>query len=203
MRRRRLGLLALACLVAPATFAAAQNAPQKAPGAGYNFPQKFGQAELVGTQDFEAQTPGLGQVGQYKFQGWRMSVYVYDKQRKDLADTARADQSIPELDEAVKDVHAAQKQGHYLKVEDGTAFAIPPIPNAGTFYCRSLKITAKPKDNTQPRPEDTYESYRCVSTSRKKFVKLILSSETPWGNPATVFTPVAASIELFGRIMQR
>jgi hypothetical protein len=194
--RKSLGVIGAICVAGTVAFA--QKPPGKSP---YTFPKKIGAAELVNVEDFEPKTPGLGQVGQYSFQGWRLSIYVYDKQRTDIADTPTLAQIKPELDAAAGEILEAKRQGYYARADEGTAFAIPPMGTPPVFHCRSfiLQPTAKPPVQAQP----PYESYVCVTTAKKSFAKLRLSSTTPPGDQATVFTPVAASIELVGRMLLR
>lgn len=176
-------------------------AQQSGPASGYSFPQKFGAAELVNVEDFEAKQPGLGQVGQYKFQGWRFSVYVYDKRRTDLPDRPDPNATKAELDASVADILEARKLGHYARADEGAAFAIPPTATPPTFQCRSFVLQPTPRAGTAAQPP--YDSFICVATAKKKYFKLRISSTTPTGDQATVFTPVAASIELFGRQILR
>lgn len=194
--------LAAACAAlvpAPALSQTADKAPAKP--AAYTFPQKIGIAQLANVEDFEAKNPGLGQVGQYTFQGWRMSLYVYDNNRADIAETPNAQQIKAELDNAVGDINEARKRGHYTRVDEGTGFFMPPMATPPVFQCRSFIIQPAPKADAQPPAP--YESYMCVTTMRRKFLKLRLSSTTPPGDQATVFTPVAAAIEMTARMIKR
>lgn len=190
-------ILSVVALVAAAATAVSQPATKPA----YTFPQKIGVAQLANVEDFEAKDPGLGQVGQYTFQGWRMSMYVYDKRRTDLADTPNAAQIKAELDLSVGDILEAKKLGHYSRVDEGTMFFMPPLATPPVFQCRSFVIQTTTKPAAQPTTP--YESYMCVTTMRKKFVKMRFSSTTPSGDQATVFTPVAAALELTARMLQR
>ncbi len=173
--------------------------PVPAVQGGYTFPQKIGIAQLVNVEDFESKQPGLGQVGQYTFQGWRMSLYVYDKRRADIPVAPAAEQIKAELDVAAGDIHEAMRLGHYTRLEEGTPFQMPPLAKPPLFHCRSfiLQATARPGD----RPSQSYESYLCVTTLRRKFIKLRISSTTPPGDQATVFAPVAAAIEMTARML--
>lgn len=198
-RSRALKRMALAAICLAAARPASALAQGAAPA--FSFPKKIGVAELVNTEDFEPKSPGLGQVGQYTFQGWRLSMYVYDKKRTDIADTPNAGQIKPELDASVADIFEAKRQGHYSRVDEGTPFSMPPMGTPPVFQCRAFIIQMAPKPNGPASAP--YESYMCVTTSRRKFVKLRLSSTTPPGDQATVFTPVAASVELIGRMLQR
>ncbi len=187
-------------LVAVPAYAQSATPPQAKPS-GYTFPQKIGLAQLVNVEDMEGKNPGLGQVGQYTFQGWRMSLYVYDKKRADIAEAPNAAQIKAELDYSVGDIHEAKKLGHYTRVDEGTGFSMPPMATPPVFQCRSFIIQPAPKAGAQPPA--AYESYMCVTTMRRKFLKLRLSSTTPPGDQATVFTPVAAAIEMTARMIQR
>lgn len=190
-------LCAVVLAVVPAI--AQQGAPAARPA--FDFPKKIGVAELQSVEDFEAKSPGLGQVGQYVFQGWRMGMYVYDKQRKGIANGPDAAQIKTELDQSVGDIFEAKKLGHYAAVDEGVQFAIPPTGAPPVFHCRGFRIQFAAKAGEALRPP--YDSYMCVTTSRQRYVKLRLSSTTPSGDQATVFTPVAAAIELVGRMLQR
>ncbi len=197
-------VFATALILANSPSFAQQRAPEPKAGdakTGYTFPQKIGIAQLANVEDFEAKDPGLGQVGQYTFQGWRMSMYVYDKRRTDLADTPNPAQIKSELDLSVADIQEAKKLGHYARIDEGAAFAMPPTAQPPIFQCRTFVIRLAAKPGVQPQPP--YDSYMCVTTSRKKFVKLRLSSTTPTGDQATVFVPVVAAIEMVGRMLQR
>lgn len=176
-------------------------APPQPKSSGYTFPQKIGIAQLVNVEDMEAKNPGLGQVGQYTFQGWRMSLYVYDKKRADIAETPNAAQIKAELDYSVGDIHEAKKLGHYTRLDEGTGFFMPPMATPPVFQCRSFII--QPATEAGAQPPAPYESYMCVTTMRRKLLKLRLSSTTPPGDQATVFTPVAAAIEMTARMIQR
>ncbi len=190
-------------LVFGASLALAQAPPATTPAPGaFTFPPKIGLAELVNVQDFEKQSPGLGQVGQYRFQGWRMGVYVYDKKRTDIPAEANPEQSRAEANEGVLDVRELQKRGEYVKVEEGQPFAVPPFPVPAQFFCRSLRLERKPQPNAT-KPEDLYDSFICATTWRKKFVKVRLSAETPASSPATVFVPAVSALELLGRMLGR
>lgn len=193
-------ILGLLSLLAGGSMSLAQS-PQPAPG-GFNFPQKIGLAELVNVQDFEKQSPGLGQVGQYRFQGWRMSVYVYDKKRTDIPDVANVEQSKAEANEGVLDVRELQRRGEYVKVEEGQTFAVPPFATSAQFFCRSLRLQRKAQANAT-KAEDDYDSFICATTWKKKFVKVRLSAETPSSSPATVFVPTVSALELLGRMLGR
>ena len=196
-------LTLLAALVCGALRALAQ-APAPAPPApgAFAFPPKIGLAELVNTQDFEKDQPGLGQLGQYRFQGWRMGVYVYDKKRTDIPAEAHPEQSRAEANEGVLDVRELLKRGEYVKVEEGQPFAVPPFATPAQFFCRSLRLQRKPQPNAT-KPEDLYDSFICVTTWKKKFVKVRLSADTPSSSPATVFVPAVSALELLGRMLGR
>jgi hypothetical protein len=201
---RRFGRSISALVGAAGICALSAQAQRAEPGKpDFTFPQKVGPAELVGTEDFEAKQPGLGQLGRYKFQGWTMGVYVYDRGRRDLPDTAVDALVKPELAGAAADLMEARKLGHYADVAEGHPFAIPPAATRGVFQCRSFRLTRRQESGQAPSPRDTYDSFVCVTIAKKRFVKLRLSSETPSGDQATVFTPAAAAIELFGRVLQR
>ena len=172
-----------------------------ASNSAYTFPQKIGIAQLTNVEDFEGKNPGLGQVGQYTFQGWRMSMYVYDKKRTDIADVSNGQQMKTELDYSVGDILEARKLGHYVRVDEGAPMQMPPLYAPPVFHCRTFVIQAAPKAGAQPSP--AYESYLCVTTMKKKFIKLRLSSTTPHGDQATVFTPVAAAIEMTARMLSK
>lgn len=165
----------------------------------YQFPQKIGPAELIGVEDFEAKDPGMGKAGRYKFQGWTMGVYVYDKKRSDIAPASNPAQAKAELDTAAGELIEVKRLGHYTRLDEGTAFAIPPTQPI--FWCRAFTAQLAAKAGAAQQP--AFDTYTCVTTSKQRFVKLRITSTTPAGDQATVFTPVAAAIELFGRQLQR
>jgi hypothetical protein len=190
MLRYSLGLLVFLA----ASPAIAQQPAAKTP---YTFPQKIGIAQLVNTEDFEAKQPGQGQVGRYTFQGWTMSMFVYDAGRNNIAAAPDAAQSRQELDVSAAGLLELQTRGQFAKIEEGAPFAIPPMAKPPIFHCRSFII--------QPGAEaaKAYERYICLTTSRGRFIKVFVQSTTPPGDQATVFTPVAAALEVTGRMLQR
>ena len=162
----------IAGLAAP--YASAQQAPPGLTGA--DLPLTLGTAKRGEIKDFEATNPGLGQAIAYQAPGWRNTLFVYDLKRKDLPEMADAAVIAPQLQQAAGDILTLKKRGDYADVEEGLAFTVP-AGAAPRFHCKSYVLkSATPLGGVKSASSD-FDSYLCVTTWRKKFIKARMTTE--------------------------
>ncbi len=170
--KRALIIGAIAGLAAP--HASAQQAPPGLTGA--DMPLIIGQAKRGEVKDFEGSNPGLGQAIAYQAPGWRNTLFVYDLKRKDLPEKADAAVIAPQLQQAAGDILTLKKRGDYADVEEGLSFTVPAGSNP-RFHCKSYVLKSATPLGGVKSASSEFDSYLCVTTWRKKFVKARMTTE--------------------------
>ena len=167
----------------------AQQAPPALTGA--DMPLTLGQAKRGEIKDFEASNPGLGQAIAYQAPGWRNTLFVYDLKRKDLPEKADAALIAPQLQQAAGDILTLKKRGDYADVHEGLAFTVPTGANP-RFHCKSYVLKSATPLGGVKSASSEFDSYLCVTTWRKKFVKARMTTERRASAPREAAEFIAA-----------
>jgi hypothetical protein len=147
-------------------------------------PPKVGDAKRGEVKDFEPANPGLGQAVGYSMPGWRITLFIYDLQRTDLPETAVASIITPQLEQAAGDIMTFKQKGDYADVDEGLGFVVPD-GLAARFYCKSYVLKTTKGIGGLKSNNEQFDSYLCVTTWRKRFIKLRLTTAS---NPKALRT---------------
>lgn len=183
------GLLVAVALACSTVAATAQLAPLGLTGT--DMPLTLGQAKRGEIKDFEASNPGLGQAIAYQLPGWRNTLFVYDLKRKDLPEKADAKVIAPQLQQAAGDILTLKKRGDYAEVEEGLAFMVPAGANP-RFHCKSYVLKSATPLGGIKSASSEFDSYLCVTTWRKKFIKARMTTERRASAPREAAEFIAA-----------
>ena len=130
---------------------------------GLTFPDRIAGTQRMPPHDFESKNPGLGYSVEYRTQGWKIDVYVYDLGRSSIPDDPQSEAVTGQLAQATGDIYKS-----YGQVETRLTYAILDDAAHVRFLCRSFGYN----DKQGPR-----DSYLCVTSARGKFVKFRLTTE--------------------------
>jgi hypothetical protein len=173
-------LAAMAVIAAGMMQAGALAAATKGPMRffGLTFPAHMAGSRLESHHDFEKKAPGLGHGIEYRAPGWKINVYIYDLNKKQIPADPDSSEISAQLKQAEGDVFAAQDKGIYSNVGVERTFMLRDLSKRARLRCVSFSLTHKSAGDL--------DSFLCLTGWRGKFVKFRVSTARSAGSEAAV-----------------
>jgi hypothetical protein len=165
-RTMRLACLAIAALALLCSGITAAQEPLKL--YGLTVPDRVAGLPREAPVDYEKTHPGLGYSVQFRREGWRIDVYIYDAQQRSIPDDPQSAPVKGELEVARQDILKMQERGIYGDVEVKKDYTI--ARNGRTrFICSALTFHHN-------RANADVDSFVCVSSWNNKFIKIRMTT---------------------------
>lgn len=130
---------------------------------GLTFPEFMAGTKVEGHHDFEKKSPGLGHGVEYRAPGWKINVYIYDLKIRSIPGDLNSAEVTGQLDQARRDVFAAQEKGIYSDVRVVNKYTLSDLAKRARLRCLTFSFNHK-----RAGPVD---SFLCLTSWRGKFVK--------------------------------
>jgi hypothetical protein len=162
----RSACLAIGALVLPCTGTVAAAEDLKL--LGLTIPQRVAGLPREAPVDYETKHPGLGYSVQFRRQGWRIDVYIYDARRKSIPDDPRSAVVKGQLENARREIFEMQRGARYRNVEIRRNYIVER--NRTTrFVCSALTFHHNGTDVD-------VDSFVCVSSWNNRFIKIRMTT---------------------------
>jgi len=120
-------------------------------------------------RDYEKKYPGFGYSVAFKRPGWTITVYIYTLNLKSIPDDPTSEVMKDQLAQSKAEVFALEKKGNYSNVVVTSDYTVNDATGRTRFICSSFTYIHN-------RLERSVDSYLCVTSWKKKFFKIRMTT---------------------------